>query len=125
MEEVVNEIRDTKTKLAIAEREGDASSRDFLRTYLVELQKKENLLLQQQIQQAPPATQPGNYLHPVNFIELFPSHVLYICYLLVLMNLFDGLILCYISSCRSRSSRQILTFASTTPCHSKSIGWSK
>ena len=68
-----DKIRVTEEKLAIAVREGDASSRDFLRTYLVELQKKENLLLQQQIQQAPRATQPGNYLHPVNFIVLLPS----------------------------------------------------
>ena len=28
-----------------------------------------------------PATQPGNYLRPVYFIELFPSHILYICIL--------------------------------------------
>ena len=48
MEEVANEIKETKAKLAIAERNGDAPSRDFLRTYLIELQRKENLLLQQQ-----------------------------------------------------------------------------
>jgi len=29
--------------------------------------------------QPPPA--PGNYLHPVNFIESFPSHILHICIL--------------------------------------------
>ena len=28
-----------------------------------------------------PATQPGNYLHPVYFIELYPSHILHICIL--------------------------------------------
>ena len=27
------------------------------------------------------AVQPGNYLHPVNSIELFPSHILHICIL--------------------------------------------
>jgi hypothetical protein len=61
MEEVVNEIKETKTKLAIAEREGDITRRNTLESYLVELQKKENLLLQQQIQQALPAPAPGNY----------------------------------------------------------------
>ena len=69
MEEVVNKIRVTEEKLATAERNGDTSRRDRLETYLVELQRKENLLLQQQ------APAPGNYLHPVNFIELFPSHI--------------------------------------------------
>jgi hypothetical protein len=80
MEEVVNEIKGTKTRLAIAEREGDIARRNTLESYLVELQKKENLLLQQQIQQAPPPAQ-GNYLHPVNFIELFLSHIFHICIL--------------------------------------------
>mmetsp|Transcript_14141 Transcript_14141/g.21092 ORF Transcript_14141/g.21092 Transcript_14141/m.21092 type:complete len:380 (-) Transcript_14141:109-1248(-) len=55
MEEVVNEIKETKTKLAIAEREGDITRRNTLESYLVELQRKENLLLQQQA----PAVQPG------------------------------------------------------------------
>jgi len=55
MEEVVNEIRDTKTKLAIAERESDITRRNTLESYLVELQRKENLLLQQQ------APVQGNY----------------------------------------------------------------
>ena len=32
------------------------------------------------------APTPGNYLHPVNFIVLFPSHILHICILLRLMN---------------------------------------
>ena len=27
------------------------------------------------------ATQPGNYPHPVNFIVLYPSHILHICIL--------------------------------------------
>ena len=75
MEEVVNEIKDTKTKLAIAERESDITRRNTLESYLVELQRKENLLLQQQ------AAVQGNYLHPVNFIELYPSHILHICIL--------------------------------------------
>eukprot|EP01035_Chromulina_nebulosa_P006005 gene6005-8135_t len=56
MEEVVNEIKETKTKLAIAEREGDIARRDRLETYLIELQIEKNLLLQQQ---APPALPPG------------------------------------------------------------------
>jgi len=30
---------------------------------------------------SPPAVQPGNYLHPVNFIVLFTSHILHICIL--------------------------------------------
>ena len=60
MEDVVNKIRVTEESLRNAEREGDTASRDFFRTYLIELQKKENLLLQQQIQQAPPVQ--GNYL---------------------------------------------------------------
>ena len=77
MEEVTNEIKETKAKLAIAERNGDAPCRDFLRTYLVELQRKENLLLQQQA----PATHPGNNPVPVYFIEQFPSHILRICIL--------------------------------------------
>ena len=55
MEEVVNEIKETKTKIAIAEREYR------LESYLVELQREKNLLLQQQAS----ATQPGN---AVNFI---------------------------------------------------------
>ena len=29
---------------------------------------------------------PGNYLHPVKFIELFPSHIFHICILFALMN---------------------------------------
>jgi len=61
MEEVINEIKETKTKLAIAEREGDITRRNTLESYLVELHKKKNLLLQQQIQQALPAPAPGNY----------------------------------------------------------------
>ena len=61
MEEVVNDIKETKTKLAIAEREGDSTRRNSLESYLVELQKKKNLLLQHQIQQAPPAPSPSNY----------------------------------------------------------------
>ena len=28
-----------------------------------------------------PAPAPGNYLHPVHFIVLFPSHILHICIL--------------------------------------------
>ena len=58
MEEVVHKISVTEERLRSAEREGgDITSRDFLRTYLIELQREKNLLLQQQ---AP--VQPGNYL---------------------------------------------------------------
>jgi len=59
--EVVTDIKVTKEKVRIAERNGDISSRDFFLSYLVELLRKENnLRFQQQIQQVP-ATQPGNY----------------------------------------------------------------
>eukprot|EP00597_Dinobryon_sp_UTEXLB2267_P005808 CAMPEP_0170065514 /NCGR_PEP_ID=MMETSP0019_2-20121128/5567_1 /TAXON_ID=98059 /ORGANISM="Dinobryon sp., Strain UTEXLB2267" /LENGTH=107 /DNA_ID=CAMNT_0010272391 /DNA_START=61 /DNA_END=381 /DNA_ORIENTATION=+ len=51
MDEVVHKIRVTEESLRSAEREGDISSRDFFRTYLIELQREKNLLLQQQ---APP-----------------------------------------------------------------------
>ena len=61
MEEVANEIKETKTKLAIAEKEGDVARRDRLEMLLVELQKGKNLLLQQQ------APAPGNYPVPVNY----------------------------------------------------------
>ena len=73
--EVVTDIKVTKEKVRIAERNGDnaerigdISSRDFYRNYLLELKKElvellrkeNNLRFQQQIQQVP-ATQPGNY----------------------------------------------------------------
>ena len=57
MEKVVDKIRVTEENLKTAEREGDIARRDRLETYLIELQRKENLLLQQQS----PATQTGNY----------------------------------------------------------------
>lgn len=78
MEEVVYEIRVTEANLKIAGRDGDASSRDFLRTYLIELQKIKNLLLQQQRMQLASA-QSGNYPVPLNFLVLFPSHNSCIC----------------------------------------------
>ena len=34
---------------------------------------------------------PGNYLHPVNFIELFPSHILHICIHICILFAFDEL----------------------------------
>ena len=40
---------ESKAKIAAAEREGDIVRRDRLETYLIELQRKENLLLQQQL----------------------------------------------------------------------------
>ena len=83
MEEVGNEIKETKTKLAIAEMKGDLSSRDFLRTYLIQIQQKENLLLQQQIQQASAA--PGNIsipCIPLSYIAYFP----YLYFILRLIN---------------------------------------
>jgi hypothetical protein len=59
MEEVVHKISVTEAKIAAAESNGDIARRNTLESYLIELQKKENLLLQQ-LQQAPA---PGNYLH--------------------------------------------------------------
>ena len=57
MEEVADRIKVTEENLKIAEREGDIVRRNRLETYLIELQRKENLLLQKQA----PATQTGNY----------------------------------------------------------------
>jgi len=56
MEEVVKEIKETKAKLAIAERDGDIARRNTLESYLVELQKEKYLLLQRQA----PAPAQGN-----------------------------------------------------------------
>ena len=46
--EVERDIKETKANIAVAEGEGDIGRRDRLETYLIELQRKENLLLQQQ-----------------------------------------------------------------------------
>ena len=56
MDEVVHKIRVTEAKIAAAERTGDSARLIILETYLVELQKEVNFLLQQQ------APAPGNYL---------------------------------------------------------------
>jgi uncharacterized membrane protein (DUF106 family) len=45
MEKVQNEIEDTKRKIEVAERGGDTKRRDRLEDYLIELQRKENILL--------------------------------------------------------------------------------
>ena len=65
MEEVAKKIRLAEENLKIAETEGDIARRDRLEMYLIELQRKENLLLEQQ---APPAPAPGNYPVSENFI---------------------------------------------------------
>ena len=46
MEEVCNEIKETKAKIAVAESNGDIARRNTLDSYLVELQWEKNLLLQ-------------------------------------------------------------------------------
>ena len=78
MEEIANEIKETETKLAIAERESDITRQNTLLSYLVELQRKENLLLQQQ------APAPANYLciSLSHFQRIFSISVFY----LLLMN---------------------------------------
>jgi len=45
MEEVSRRIRETEDKIRQAEADGDAKRRDRLEEYLLELQRKENLLL--------------------------------------------------------------------------------
>ena len=57
MEEVVHKISVTEAKIAAAESNGDIARRNTLESYLIELQREKNLLLQQQ---APPTQ--GNYL---------------------------------------------------------------
>ena len=80
MEEVVNEIKETKTKIVAAESNGDTSRRNTLESYLVELQREKNLLLQQQAQA------PGNYpilcISLSYFYRIFSMPVFY----LLLMN---------------------------------------
>ena len=57
MKEVCNEIKETKAKIAVAESNGDIARRNTLDSYLVELQREKNLLLQQQFS----ATRRGNH----------------------------------------------------------------
>ena len=59
MDEVIHKISVTEAKIEVAELNGEIDRRNNLETYLVELQRNKNILLQQQ---APAAPAPGNYL---------------------------------------------------------------
>ena len=76
----MEDIKETKEKIAAAEREGDIVRRDRLETYLIELQRKENLLLQQQLLLTP--ARPGIFFQAAYFI-----HFIYIFHLILLLYL--------------------------------------